>query len=606
MTRPFSSAIRDRRNVYAGLLLIVVLEMALGARFLHASPIGDDDDEMAYVQGAGSWSQLARGDCYGLFRPVKNVLFFAVSRMSPTSTWPRHALSEFLFVACTMLVFAWLRRRLNQDGWALAGTAAWAMAPTQVSAVAWFSCANILFGACCVLGGSLLFERFRCPTASDSIAKRRVFLLAVCGLYALAALSYESFLMMPALLLLEDSWRNGVKWRSPRFVSPYVGLFVVAILCLVTRQFAQSSFTLRNSNFGPLSSAQVSFASAWLTLDHLRVFFWPFGQQRFTATFVWGATTPVWSLVLSWVAMGGILVTAIALRRRVPLFSFGMAWFALAFLPTSNLLPVRSGPYGDYYLVIPSLGLVVAAAGLAQTPAANMKPRRLVWAPLALVTGWRIACAIVAFDWGGAWNSEELLLRRTLAARPDAFTVRAEVARVCIKSNRLDEAERSASLARAQAPWQEYAYYVLADVYLRRGQVDKATAMYRESMRVYPNGVYPYFGLGFIQETYLNDLDGAIRSYRTVLAVRWNQSSAGAAQNLCRVLVKTGRADDAAGVIESALLHEPTAPRLQYTAAVVWKQKGDLAKAQNHLDRYNKLTASSGQRVSQSSSTLRQ
>ena len=112
-------------------------------------------------------------------------------------------------------------------------------------------------------------------------------------------------------------------------------------------------------------------------------------------------------------------------------------------------------------------------------------------------------------------------------------------------------------------------------------------------LRVYPAGAYPQFALGFIQETALHDDAAAARNYATVLAQPWNQSSAGAAQNLCRVLIRNGRLDDALTVIQAALGHEPASAGLHYTAAIVWKSRGDLARAQQQLDRYHELVGRS-------------
>jgi len=581
----------ERRLAVAGLAIIIMVEIALCGRFLNAGPIGDDDDEFAFVQGAGSFSQLLRGDCYGLFRPAKNVMFYAAARLSPTTMWPRHALSLVLFAACTLLAFVWLRKRFSRPAWALAGTSAWALAPTQVSSVAWFSCANILAGACCVLGGSLLYDKYRAHSAEGN-ARQPWLLAGICFLYALAILSYESFLVMPALLALEDAARRGIDWRSKHFRLPYAGMAVVAALCLTGRQLAQSSYSLHNSNFGPIAPLQLSFASAWLTVDHLRVFFWPFGQQRITSTFVWGVTAPIWQLALCWALLLSVGTAAVALRRHIPLLGFGVAWLFLSFLPMSNLIPLRSGPYGDYYLVIPSLGLVAALLAIAEAVAEKFTVRRSLWAPAALIaamTVWRGACGLLAFYWGAAWNSEELLWSRTLAARPDAFTVRAELARVRLVQGRLDEAQSLAAAALAQAPWQEHAYHVLGDVYLRRGDSRSAAAMYRAAIKANSGGVYPYFGLGYIQETFTGNLEGAAANYGRVLAARWNQSSAGAARNLCRVLLKLRRPDDAVRVIEAAVARQPASPELHYSAAIAWKARGDLARAQAHLDRFNAL-----------------
>ena len=74
---------RDKRWAIAGMLAILLAELVIGSRFLHAPPFGDDNDEMAYVRGL-SWTGAFQPDCYGLVRPVKNLIFLAVFRTAAT------------------------------------------------------------------------------------------------------------------------------------------------------------------------------------------------------------------------------------------------------------------------------------------------------------------------------------------------------------------------------------------------------------------------------------------------------------------------------------------------------------------------------------------
>ena len=41
------------------------------------------------------------------------------------------------------------------------------------------------------------------------------------------------------------------------------------------------------------------------------------------------------------IGLGLVVVVAVLLRRRMPGVTLGLAWFGVALLPVSNLLPVR-------------------------------------------------------------------------------------------------------------------------------------------------------------------------------------------------------------------------------------------------------------------------
>ena len=81
-------------------------------------------------------------------------------------------------------------------------------------------------------------------------------------------------------------------------------------------------------------------------------------------TFTFDAKEMLYYLVASWLTVAFMIYAAIRLRNCMPYVAFGICWFIAAFAPVSNLLPMFNGPFADYYLGLPSIGLSIAVACL--------------------------------------------------------------------------------------------------------------------------------------------------------------------------------------------------------------------------------------------------
>jgi len=415
-------------------------------------------------------------------------------------------------------------------------------------------------------------------------------------LYFIALVSYEAAIAFPALILLWD-WHRRRDFATPHAWMRYglIGLFTLAALWSQTR--AGSNLRMANPSFSPMTPRQTILASAFFVFEHLRMWLAPFGRQEILGTFVWGNTASVLHLVLCWILLGALLACACGLRHRARMVSFGLLWFLIAFLPTSNLIPIQSGPFGDYYLVLPSIGLSLAVAGglSALWNKMSIASNRAKWIRVTLricflcVVLWRAAAAIAAFEWGRVWNDPQELLRRSATVRPYSFKAKANLARLLEEANKLDDAEPLAQQSLAEAPWYALSHNVLGDIEIRRGNYQQALRYYESAVAVSPEDPYPYVALAFASETYLNDTDTAKKYYRKVLASKWNPQSETAALNLSRLLAGERNVEEAIGLLESALKQSPASMELHYNLAIAYEQKGDRDKAKEHQNLFLRL-----------------
>ncbi|MEM8883007.1 MAG: tetratricopeptide repeat protein [Planctomycetota bacterium] len=115
------------------------------------------------------------------------------------------------------------------------------------------------------------------------------------------------------------------------------------------------------------------------------------------------------------VAIGAILVAAsfvgaLALRRRLPYVSFGLAFFLLALAPFNNIFPATDILAADRYLYLPVFGFALVAGWVV-----TLTPRAL---PVATVV-------VLAFLGLSTWSarrfvSDEMLWTKTIESRPEA------------------------------------------------------------------------------------------------------------------------------------------------------------------------------------------
>jgi tetratricopeptide (TPR) repeat protein len=125
-----------------------------------------------------------------------------------------------------------------------------------------------------------------------------------------------------------------------------------------------------------------------------------------------------WRLAVTseYLSLGGLLFAAAlcygALRagRAQTIRAFGAAWFLLAFLPISNLIPLNA-TVAEHWLYLPSIGFLIFVSGcILELP---VSVRRFVPA-VALIA--LVALVGRSFHRSGDWISEETFYRRTLAA----------------------------------------------------------------------------------------------------------------------------------------------------------------------------------------------
>ncbi len=448
------------------------------------------------IRSLAHWTRFFRLDYWapffhmGLYRPI-DILSFALEwHWWPNDAGAYHITNIVLHAAVALLLFRFLRRRLEP-------VAAWV-------AAAWFASTPLHAGVVAGLVGraDLLAAGFALLAlwAAEAGLRRRRWpaAMAVFPLTLLALGSKESAIVLPGLLCLMI-WIEmpgapaplalataapppAGRARRARGLAPLrqpvvwscaaATFFYLAVRIRVVGLLVHS--TSRTAN--PLAFAPA--AARWRTalVDTgfaVRSLFWPFhlspdySYNQIPLVQHW--YSPRLALALPLLAACG-LAAWLARRNRAALL--GAAWFFLAWLPVSNLLFPIGTIYANRLLYFPSLGAALAlGAGWEaiwrrlRRPPPALPGRRLRLAPAALVA----AALALAFIYvrtdlrtGEYWSDNSSLF---------AYAVRV-------------------------APNSSVAHILDAEMLAEWGHARRAIVQYRQGLLIEPENATAWVGLG--------------------------------------------------------------------------------------------------------------
>lgn len=130
------------------------------------------------------------------------------------------------------------------------------------------------------------------------------------------------------------------------------------------------------------------------------------------------------------------------------------------------------------------------------------------------------------------------------------------------------------------APAAERYHQFKGQMHMALGQTDEAEKAFRTSLKHNPNLYFSYLALGdiyLIREQY----QAAEEQYR--LAMRVHQEAAPGAVKLAKLMLLTGRNEEADSVLQAAALHQPNDPEIKLYQGVVCLERGELAYGEMHF-----------------------
>ena len=390
------------------------------------------------------WPKVADG----LYRPVTtlSLLFNYALLGGGQNPAGYHVLNFLLHAGNVCLVYGLARRLLGDARAAFLAAALWAVHPIGVEAVANIAGRADLLAAMAVLGGILLYARL------DGLAGWRA-CAAVAGLFAASTAGVFSKENAAVLLGLMALWDLGRATPAfPRGLRAAAYAAVAASLALL--------WIVRGAVLGAMPAPQVLYVdnplratgflvARWTAIKVLAIdlglLVWPAGlssDRSYRAIALAGPRD-----LAAWISLAivaALLAAAMARYRRDRVLFFAAGFFAVAILPTSNLVVSIGSIMAERFLYLPSVAFAVALAALVP----RMVPRKAATLLLAAAVA---LCACRTFARNFAWHDNVALASSGVQVAPASFKLHDMLAKALFDRDQQGNLDRA--IAEEERAW---------------------------------------------------------------------------------------------------------------------------------------------------------
>jgi tetratricopeptide (TPR) repeat protein len=476
---------------------------------LYNSPICFMDDQgVCTHEGKLTFFQLFGTDKFLFFRPVKNLLFYIFMLDKPWGLIYARIISFAISFCAYLSVKKLLIKLTNSE---LAGSIAgafWLLAPTMLSTIAWFSCTNIMVMTLAGTSALLCYIKQK-----ENSSKRILYLLLTCILLFINLVSYEGGIALIPMIFALDFflYKNSLKDKKTWLNYIYMG--ITCILYLVVRSIASGGHrALSNDHFGAeVTNIQTSFTSAWFTIHHILLWLFPTNSQYIVGYYSWG-DVPTYIIVFCWVTIAGAIIYALLQSKNRPLLSLGISWIFLGFLPMSNILAFKNGPYGDYYLNYASIGIVIIIAYAVKQIEKSSRKNHILYTVLACYMAYLYGTTL---SWIPAWQSSIVMIEKTRTVFPKQTNMLYEEVKYYMKTGNKERAEQILNKVNAtpQATREAEAYKLWMN-----GKYQEAFDFLENDEKLHsPASRWSLYFRGYLQGECLNNDTNAILFYKKAI-----------------------------------------------------------------------------------------
>jgi tetratricopeptide (TPR) repeat protein len=389
-----------------------------------------------------------------------------------------HAHNLFLHSLATVLLFLTLRLILcelrsedkGNDHIALFAAALFAIHPVNVESVAWIASRKYGLLATCGFGAFYCFLR---ALRSSQIP----WLIGAAAGVALAALSSPFAIVLPPLFLFTDfasgKLRRRWRWHIPILV--VFAIFAIVFSRILVSGVSDTRRAVRGRDPIPIMIGSGGHVLSTFARN-LALPFWLNNKYSDNPRKPWQPS-----------ALFGLLLAAAAIffgsrewRRGNVLPGYCLGWFAIAWAPVSNLIPI-SARIADRYLYLPGIGLFLGFALLLS----HLKlPRRRLHIIQSVIVA---LFALASINRNRVWNSSLALWQDSVAKSPTNPVPRGNLGHAYLLQGDHDNARKYLSEAVAINPGVPSNRANLGHVLLLLGEYAESAAHFAAALQTWPN-----------------------------------------------------------------------------------------------------------------------
>ena len=448
------------------------------------------DDLQTIQRNSGvRFGELAAGGIRSILFGTREILFktFALnSRWSGQEVWSYHVVNFAFHFVNGVLLFLIADRLFRSSGthpersriYAAFAAAFFLVHPVQTESVTYISSRSELLSTFFYLAGLLVFVLW--PT------HRIGFLcsFAVGVFYFLGIGSKETAITLPATIFLVDFLFLSEAQLRPilsrwRFYLVYVVGASAAIYFLLT---VMLKHTVGSQLAGNLSSTAYFLTETRVLVRYIRLIFLPIGLNL-DYDFRPSSSLIEPAVLASIAFLSTLLVLAWWLRRRQPVFAFSIFWFFITLSPTSSFIPIADVIF-EHRLYLPLAGVCLSFPYLIELLLVRLGKRPTPTSSVASVILLVLITGTLARNY--VWGDEVRLFTDVVAKSPLKERPYNGLAYAYYKRGDFERAVSTMEEAMATLPNKAAnSWDMLATMYLRHGQSDKAIALFQKETQVY-------------------------------------------------------------------------------------------------------------------------
>jgi len=412
------------------------------------------------------------------FRPLALASMAADWAMAGPNPRVFHATNVAIHFLASLFVFFWLRKVLGRQwkngsskeafhsfAWPLGLALVYAVHPVHTEAV------NLVSYRTTLLSGMFLFAALLAMTPRpehDDGSTGPFRATAGVLLFSLSLLSKETGLILPGLLLTHDLVLGRLDRR--RLLGVYMPLVLVSAAYLLLREQVTGEGVY--SFFEGLSPLETALMAPRIFFLYVRLCLFPNPLCPFYDWGILGVPRSFFEpdILAGSVVFTGMVVFMLLMRRRNPLATFGIAFFLVALLPVSHIVPFFDAA-GERFLYVPLVGLLVGAAGIAVALPGTRALRSLGIASAVIVFTAFVGLTVVRT---AEWSSSESALDAMTRDFPSSLSAHLGLGRLLIADERPGEAIGELKTVTKLAPKLAVGHGLLATAHALSGDLKAA------------------------------------------------------------------------------------------------------------------------------------
>ena len=307
-----------------------------------------------------------KGSNFQIYRPAVVAFFTLEHTLFGNKPGGYHFVNLLLYALVILACFELIRKLFPtvHPAYAGLGTLLFLVHPVHTEVVANIKSQDELLATL----GCLLSLRYAISFWEKPDDKRRLLVSSLA--YALALFSKESaaafciVFPLTAFVVRRESWKSSLKRLLP-FLGLAMGFVLVRFLVLQDVNQSVETTVIENVLYGAQSLSELTATKAAILFYYWKLLVWPyplswdysFNQIPLTS---WSDAWP-WISVVLYV---GAMIVAWVVRNRQPASCWGLLFFLVLIVPTSNIFFLNGTTFAERFLFLPSLGIIVAALPL--------------------------------------------------------------------------------------------------------------------------------------------------------------------------------------------------------------------------------------------------